>query len=312
MRLLVIKPSSLGDIIHGMVVASELKAQLPDCVIDWVVGDRFFDIVEQSGIASRIIIYERRGNLASIFRLIFEIRRETYDYVFDMQGLARSGLMTFFSKSVNKIGRKDARELAWLAYTETVDYPGPVHAVDILSAFLPAVGCSKKVSGLVGELENIYSRKFNTFLETEIRPNDLVCVFPESQRPEKKWLFFSEMIGKLLQQTKETAIVLLGNKPCAGGEIRSPLFFDLRGKTTLADVTFLIKHARLTIANDSGPLHISAALGRNTLGLFTATDPSRFGPYPPAQHTNRALSLENSPKEVDTVAKVATEMLAEA
>ncbi|MDR1303000.1 MAG: glycosyltransferase family 9 protein [Puniceicoccales bacterium] len=310
MRLLVIKPSSLGDIIHAMVVISELRAQLPNCVIDWVVGDRFFDIVDQSKIASRVIIYERHGNLASIFRLISEIRRETYDYVFDMQGLARSGLMTFFSKSTNKIGRKDARELAWLAYTETVDYPGPAHAIDILSAFLPVVGCSRKVSGLVDELESIYSQIFDEFLKNEIGPNRLVCVFPESQCSGKEWLFFSEMIEKLLQQTKRIAIVLLGNKPCAGDKIRSPLFFDLRGKTTLADAAFLIKRAQLTIANDSGPLHISAALGRNTLGLFTATDPLRFGPYPPTRHTNRTLSLKNSPGEVDIVAKIAAEMLA--
>ncbi|MDR0590601.1 MAG: glycosyltransferase family 9 protein [Puniceicoccales bacterium] len=310
MRLLVIKPSSLGDIVHAMVIISELRAQLPGCVIDWVVGDRFFDIVDQSRIASRVIIYERHGHLASIFRLISEIRRETYDYVFDMQGLARSGLMTFFSKSINKIGRKDARELAWLAYTKTVDYPGPVHAIDVLRAFLPAVGCSGKVSGLVGELENIHSQIFNTFLKTKIWPNDLVCIFPESQRPEKEWLFFSKIVEKLLQQTNGTAIVLLGNKPCAGEETRSPLLFDLRGKTTLADVVFLIKHARLTIANDSGPLHISAALGRNTLGLFTATDPLRFGPYPLTRHTNRALSLKNTPQELDIVTKTALEMLA--
>jgi ADP-heptose:LPS heptosyltransferase len=311
MRFLVIKPSSLGDIIHGMVIISELRAQLPGCVIDWVVGDRFFDVVEQSRIASRVIIYERRGGLASIFRLISDIRRETYDYVFDMQGLARSGLMTFFSKSINKIGRKDARELAWLAYSKTVDYPGPVHAIDILSAFLPAVGCSGKISGLVGELENIHSQIFDKFLKNEIESNRLICVFPESQRPEKEWSFFGKIIEKLLQQTKGTAIILLGNKPCAGDEIRSPLFFDLRGKTTLADVVFLIKHAQLTIANDSGPLHISAALGRNTLGLFTATDPLRFGPYPLTRHTNRALSLKNSLQEADTVVEIALKMLAE-
>jgi ADP-heptose:LPS heptosyltransferase len=309
MRLLVIKPSSLGDIIHGMVVISELKAQRPDCTVDWVVGDRFFDIVDQSKIASRTIIYERHGGLLSIFRLISEIRQEFYDYVFDMQGLARSGLMTFFSKSANKIGRKDVRELAWLAYTQTVDYPGPVHAIDILKAFLPIVGCNGKTSGLVRELDNVHSQIFKTFLETEVLPNNLVCVFPESQRPEKEWPFFPQMIEKLLRRTEKTVIVLLGNKSYGDDKIQAPLFFDLRGRTTLADTAFLIRNAQLTIANDSGPLHISAAMGRNTLGLFTATDPARFGPYPLKRHTNRALSLQNFPREVDTVVKAAIEML---
>jgi ADP-heptose:LPS heptosyltransferase len=311
MRILVIKPSSLGDIVHAMTVISELKVQLPNCTIDWVVGDRFFDIVDQSKIASRVIVYERHGDLVSIFRLISEIRRETYDYVFDMQGLARSGLMTFFSKSANKIGRKDSRELAEFAYTQTVSYPGPVHAIDILKEFLSVIGCEGKVSGFVRELENVNSQIFKTFLETEIWPNKLVCVFSESQRPEKEWSFFIPMIEKLLQQTEGTVIALLGNKPYIDSEIKSSLFFDLRRKTTLADAVFLIKNAQLVIANDSGPLHISAALGRNTFGLFTATDPFRFGPYPLERQTNMVLSLKNAPPEVDIVAQIAVEMLAQ-
>ncbi|MDR3317711.1 MAG: glycosyltransferase family 9 protein [Puniceicoccales bacterium] len=309
MRILIVKPSSLGDIIHAMVVVSALKLQYPDYIIDWVVGDRFFDIVHQSKIASRVIIYERHGRLLSIFRLISEIRQETYDYVFDMQGLARSGLMTFFAKSSHKIGRKDSRECARLAYSKTVTYPGLVHAVDILKEFLSIIGGSTEISGLVKELENIHSPLLEKFLEIEIIPNRLVCVFSESQRPEKEWSFFMPMIQNFLEQTEQTAVVLLGNKAFINNDIKSPLFFDLREKTSLGDIAFLIKYAQLVIANDSGPLHISAALGRPTFGLFTTTDPSRFGPYPPNRNTNMALRLNNVESEVDMVVQTAIEML---
>ncbi|MDR2200949.1 MAG: glycosyltransferase family 9 protein [Puniceicoccales bacterium] len=309
MRILVIKPSSLGDIVHAMVVVSSLKLQRPDVVIDWIVGDRFWDIVAQSGIAFRILRYERHGGIVSFFHLISEIRHCHYDYVFDMQGLARSGLMTFFAKSSHKIGRKDAREFSRLAYSRTVSHPGFGHAIDILKGFLDIVGCKTEVSGLVPELENIHSPSFETFLRREILPNQFICIFPESRRREKEWSFFLPLVKKISEQRKHTAILLMGSQPHCEYAISSPLCFDLFGKTSLSDTVFLIKNAQLVIANDSGPLHISAALGRNTLGLFTATDPVRFGPYPSHKNHNRVLCLKNLPHEVDSVTQVALEML---
>ncbi|MDR0740548.1 MAG: glycosyltransferase family 9 protein [Puniceicoccales bacterium] len=309
MHILVIKPSALGDVIHGMVVISELKKQLPECVIDWVVGDKFAEIVAQSQIARNVFVYERHGDLSSIFRLISEIRRENYDYVFDMQGLARSGVMAAIAKSPRKIGRQDARELSFLAYTQKINYPGPVHAIDILREFLDVAGCNKTVSGIVPELQNIFSSSFDSFLNTELASNPIICLFPESQRPEKEWHFFPNLVQKLIPHTAHAAILLLGNRKDKIPEIVSPHFFDLRGTTSLVDVVFLIKNASLVIVNDSGPLHISAALGRPTLGLFTATDPQRFGPYPILKTSHMVLQLNNTPDEVDVVTEVAHEML---
>lgn len=309
MRILIVKPSSLGDIVHAMVVVSELKRQRPDCIIDWVVGDRFFDIVDQSKIAQRVLIYERHGNLSSIFRLISEIRRQNYDYVFDMQGLARSGIMTYFAKSPHKVGRKDSRELSFLAYTETVNYPGPVHAVDILKEFLNTVGCNDEVSGMVPELRNISSPVYREFLESKVPSKDFVCVFPESRGPKKEWEYFGELIPEILTAQPNTSVLLLGSRTNKITDTDSDHFFDLRGQTSLADLVFLIKNARLVVANDSGPLHISAALERPTLGLFTITDPSRSGPYPAYKESNVALRLSNQPSEIGIILQTIVEML---
>ncbi|MDR2812853.1 MAG: glycosyltransferase family 9 protein [Puniceicoccales bacterium] len=309
MHILVVKPSSLGDIIHGMVIISELKRQLPECVVDWVVSDQFAEIVIHSKIARNVFIYERNGGIFPFFRLISEIHREKYDYVFDMQGLARSGIMTAVAKSSRKIGRQDARELSFLAYTQTVNYPGPVHAIDILREFLEVVGCSKTVSGIIPELQNISSSTFESFLNTELTSKSIICLFPESQRPEKEWHFFSALIPKLLPYIPHTVILLLGNRKDKLPEISSPQFFDLRGITSLMDIVFLIKNAKLVIANDSGPLHISAALDRPTFGLFTTTDPQRFGPYPIKKTSHMILQLNNTFDEVHIVTEVAYEML---
>lgn len=94
---------------------SVVKQRIESVVIDWVVRDCFRRIVEASGIVRKLFLFKRHGGLNSFIQLIKEIRTEHYDYVFDMQGLARSGIMTFFSKSDKKVGRSDARELSWLA-----------------------------------------------------------------------------------------------------------------------------------------------------------------------------------------------------
>jgi ADP-heptose:LPS heptosyltransferase len=310
MRILVIKPSSLGDIIHAMVVISALKAQVSDCVIDWVVGDKFAEVIKESQIARNVFIYERHGGLFPFIRLLSEVHREEYDYVFDMQGLARSGAMTWAARSLRKIGRRDARELSILAYSDTVTYPsGPIHAVDILREFLDIIGLSKEVSGIVPELNNIRPSNFESFLLSGTAFERMICLFPESRRSEKEWHFFSDLLLELLENTTDTTVLLLGQRKFGFAGIVSPQFFDLRGATSLVDIIFLIKHADLVIANDSGPLHISAALGRQTVGLFTATSSSRFGPYPISRPSNVALCLKNDRKETGIVRRVALEML---
>lgn len=309
MRLLVVKPSSLGDIVHAMVVISELKRQRPEIEIDWVVRDCFSELVETSKIAQRVFIYERHGGFLAFCRLLSLIRQQTYDAVWDMQGLARTGIMTLFAKSPRKIGRKDARELSGLAYTETIPTPEGSHAIDILREFLTTIDCNNEVSGIIPELENIFSEKYAHFLEQQIPQKPFVCLFPESRGFEKQWRYFHQLAEQLLASEPNIVLLILGPSPHQSFLTPSPRLFDLRGQTSLNDIVFLIRHANIVIANDSGPMHIAAALERPTLGLFTVTDPLRFGPYPVYRKSNVALRLENKPSEIDLVAHTAIEML---
>ena len=97
MKILIIKPSSLGDVIHGLQVATEIFEQT-HADIDWVIKSSLREIVEISNIIRRIFIFERHGGWSRFRQLIRAIRQEHYDYVLDMQGLARSGLLTFSAR----------------------------------------------------------------------------------------------------------------------------------------------------------------------------------------------------------------------
>ena len=107
MKVLVVKPSSLGDVVHSLRVMKQLKDTYSGVKIDWVIKNELEGILHASGIVNRIYMYHRRGGLLRYLNLIMEIRKENYDYIVDLQGLLRSSMITFFSKSDIKMGRAD-------------------------------------------------------------------------------------------------------------------------------------------------------------------------------------------------------------
>jgi ADP-heptose:LPS heptosyltransferase len=118
-RILVIKPSSFGDIVHLFPALGLLKRQYPDALLDFVVNPEFVSLLEFSPFpVDRTIIFERRklGKLSTFFPalsdLLSELRREKYDLIIDFQGLFRSGLCTFFSRGKVRAGFAAPREKA--------------------------------------------------------------------------------------------------------------------------------------------------------------------------------------------------------
>src|SRR5512133_302610 len=88
-QLLIIKPSSLGDIVHALQVATSLKAQCDDLRISWVVREIFASIVRACEAVDQVHVFERNGGVKAFLRLTNELRQTRFDYVFDMQGLLR-------------------------------------------------------------------------------------------------------------------------------------------------------------------------------------------------------------------------------
>src|SRR6185436_16564049 len=134
-ELLIIKPSSLGDIVNGLQVATSLKAQRDGLRISWVVREIFSPIVRACAAIDQVYVFERNAGAKGFLRLMKEIRKTTFDYVFDLQGLLRTGLMTSRARAKKKVGRTDAREMAGMFYDEKVPLPPEgkrSHAMEIL------------------------------------------------------------------------------------------------------------------------------------------------------------------------------------
>src|SRR3990172_305145 len=117
-RILIVKPSSLGDIIHSLPVLWALRKTYPDAYIGWVVKEVWQDVLADNPLIDHLIILKKGAS--GIFSAIRETRRIKFDTVIDLQGLFRSGVITFFSGATDRLGFSNARELAPIFYNNKV------------------------------------------------------------------------------------------------------------------------------------------------------------------------------------------------
>tara|TARA_R100000027_G_scaffold67687_1_gene67785 strand:+ start:3750 stop:4697 length:948 start_codon:yes stop_codon:yes gene_type:complete len=286
-RILIIKPSSFGDIIHGLLVAERLRSQIPGVQIDWVARDIFAGLVEASGLVDRVLLFKRSPG--GFVRVCREIRQETYDVVLDMQGLARSGIMTFSAKAKVKLGRFDAREGSRFFYKVSIPKPpgpGPYHAVEILRQFQRSMG--------LYDLDPVALDFAKSAAVPGSPPEGAILLFPESRRAEKEWSGFGELAKRLAAKYPDRTIGWLGtgDGPMGSSGQMPGNVVDYRGKVPLASLPAAMRNASCIVANDSGPMHLAAAMGRPVIAVFGPTDPRQYGPYPENCSTNVSIRGE--------------------
>lgn len=279
--LLVIKPSSLGDIVHGLQVVQSAARQWPECRITWVVRDRFAGLVEAAPFVHETIHYHRKEGIRGLWQVMKTLRKRKFDLAWDMQGLARSGLMIAAAKAWQKWGRADSREGASLFYDEMTDLPtgaGPFHAIPILQGFLKAGGLSTAIHQPL-ELSPGPVFPWAPFFEED--PRKLFVIFTDSRGVGKEWPNFDRLTHLIWQHIPGSRIAWCAGKPTSpSGDIPTERFLNLTG-CPMDEMIELVRQKSTFIGNDSGPMHLSAALSNRVLAIFGPTSPARFGPWPP-------------------------------
>jgi ADP-heptose:LPS heptosyltransferase len=226
-------------------------------------------------------VFERNAGAKGFLRLMKELRKTTFDYVFDLQGLLRTGLMTSRTKAKRKVGRSDAREMAGIFYDEKVPLPPEgrrSHALEILLQFCPILGAKPELCGALKfrEVDSLNLR----FADTRGGGKPIV-MFPDSRRAEKCWNGFKQLTELIIKENRNRKVIWAGSNYIHDRSGYPPeQFFNLTGNTSLVSLPALVQRADWVIANDSGPMHLAAALGVRVLGIFGPTDPRLFGPYP--------------------------------
>lgn len=278
--LLVIKPSSFGDIVHALQVMQTFARERPGVRISWVVRERFAGLVQAAPFVHETIIFRRRDGWRTFAGLLRQIRSRRFDAVWDMQGLLRSGLLTAAARAPEKRGRSDAREGARFFYNCRVPLPageGPHHALDILQPFLASAGVQPRIDFPL-QLRPDAAQPWQTFFAGD--PSDTFVIFTDSRGAEKQWPRFNELTSLIFRAIPGARVAwCAGQRAVPEVEVPADRFLNLTG-CPLDQMIALVRAPATFIGNDSGPMHLSAASGNRVLALFGPTSPQRFGPYP--------------------------------
>jgi lipopolysaccharide heptosyltransferase I len=288
-RIAIVKPSALGDIVHALPVLSALRGAYPDSHIAWVVNQSFEGLLTGHPDLNETIPFDRAG-ARGIFtapryaaRFAQRLRQHEYDLVVDLQGLLRTGLMTAAMRAKRKVGFADAREGARFAYGETVSPPAGIHAVDrnwAVAAYLGAGAQPKRFVVPVDPAEHTAVRK-----EFHDLPRPWFAVAVGAKWVTKRWPpgHFGELLARAQREFGGTAIFVgVKDDAALAAEAMSHLpaaSVDLCGKTSVPKLTALLSLADVMVANDTGPLHLAAALNVPCVAPYTCTKVSRHGPY---------------------------------
>lgn len=290
--LLVIKPSSLGDIVHGLQVLQSVTRQLPDCRVTWIVRDRFAPLVEAAPFIHEILPFFRKEGIQGLWKVVKSLQGREFDAAWDMQGLLRSGLMLGASHAKEKWGRADSREGAGFFYHRRVALPhgaAPYHAIPVLQGFPRALGLDPEIQFPL-LLEPGAKFDWSSFFQTD--PDLNFVIFTDSRGVGKEWPGFDELTRLIWEQIPNSRVAW-----CAGSKMEPSnlppdgRFLNLTG-CPLPEMIELVRQRSIFVGNDSGPMHLSAAVGNKVLAIFGPTSPERFGPWP--LHSSKTQSIQAS------------------
>lgn len=276
MKILVIKLSALGDLFHALPAVHALKVGLGG-EIHWVTQPEYRGVVDCFPDVDRVLLFPRRRVVSRLRGFLAELRAEQYDIVVDFQGLLKSAFVCGFARAKRRIGPSFHREFAHLAYSEVAGERNKNrHAVDENLDVIRHLG-------LPCDGEIAFPVKFPSAGRDEPRPR--VAVLPASRWPSKNWpaACFADTLSRISKR-RNISVFLIGRASDRGlcSEVADRMgdgAVNLAGEMALAQTGGLLREMDLLIANDSGPVHMAAAVRTPSLVVFGPTDPTRTGPY---------------------------------
>ncbi len=303
MKILVIKPSSLGDVIHALPFLKAVKDTFPDSGIDWIISRNLQDILDANPLINELIVIDKdswkdimnlRRTSREIYNLKKTLKEKHYDMVIDLQGLLRSGVISLFTSSPLRIGFDNAREGSKHLYNKRVSVNMISHAVDKNLEVAKAIGAEVKGIEFPLYVDESVREKAKSLI-SDI--DEYIIIFPSARWHTKRWPIenFASLISGLSIQC-----IIAGSRSDRLmaqriSELSTKTPLNLCGKTDLKSLAALISDARIVISGDTGPMHIAVALDVPVVALFGPTDPMRTGPYGWQDNKNLTVIKSNTP-----------------
>lgn len=284
MRVLIVRLSSLGDVVCSLPAATTLRSAFPDAKIEWAADPRFAAIVEACGAVD--MVHRVKPKFAPSSWPKFE---GEFDAVLDLQGLSKSAIVAARAKAKLRLGYHWQREGAWLVSSPVLPDPSSIHIVDqyvdVARAAIVALG---------GAVDPAQKTTFDLAHRVDIGPKlaeasidrPYVLLNPGAGWITKRWppASFAKVVDWIWDQGL-IPVALGGNAAedhaafaeVAEAATRAPI--AMTGKTNIAELVALVAGARAHIGGDTGSTHLAAALGIPAIGLYSITRPPRSCPY---------------------------------
>ncbi len=310
-RILLIKPSSPGDIIHALPVLRGLRRRYPDAHIAWLIAKPYVNMLEAEPTLNEIIPFDRKHygrigrswkSTTDFLQFVTSLRKRKFDLVIDLQGLFRSGFLARGTGAGARIGFRAARELAWIFYTHLVPRDETdKHAAERNFDAAALLGVDRGQP----DFRIAFTHEDTTNVRDLIREHvggdqRVIAMAPATRWETKCWpaARFGLLAAELHRASGLKSVLVGGKADRADGEIATQqaagAAVNLCGKTSLRELAALIDRASLVVTADSTPMHLAAAHGRPLVALFGPTNPVRTGPFGRARDVVR-LDLDCSP-----------------
>jgi heptosyltransferase-1 len=295
-NILLIKPSSLGDIVMALPALSALRRNFPKATITWMVRPEFAPLIEGHPHLDRILFFDRRrlgkawchpGAFAALTSLVAQLRRERFDAVLDLQGLFRTASLAWLSGCKQRFGPIWRKELARHFYTTAVPVCAEwVHVVDYYLRIIETMGAiDLTVEFLLPPKPSVTKAVAELLDHHSLEPGRYAVLVPGSAQPSKCWP--AERFGALADRfARDHGLAILATGSASEAPMidqisrhaESPIV-NLAGRTSLPELVEVLRQARIVVSNDTGPGHIAAALGKPLVMMFSWSNPLRVGPY---------------------------------
>lgn len=291
-HVLLVKLSSIGDVVHALPVASALKRAHPGLRLTWAVEDWTAPLVTGHPAIDNVVAFPsfapramtRSGWRDELGAALRALRAELFDVAIDLQGLARSAGLSRAARAGLRIARAGQREGAHVV-SFGVPIAGAQHAVEEYLAVAAYLGAATRpVTFGLQPARRALSTVMHAIAGAGARADGtLIVINPSAAQRAKHWPVarWCSVIDAL---SDAGLVVLIGG--AANRQAHAKVVeqcrsdpVDLTGRTTLEEVVALLKHATLHVAPDTGTLHIAAALGTPVVGVYGPTSPARVGPW---------------------------------
>lgn len=304
-NILIVKLSSLGDVIHASPCAQALRELYPQAKITWIVEQNFAGLLLGAPVLDEVIQvdlgYLRKASLVNAWAYLSSLkqalRERQFDLVLDMQGLFKSALIAWMTGCKERFGYGWQREGSWLISRGI----NGEHAKDhVIQAYLDVVRyLGSNVVEPVFPLPDLSEAKAKIFglLDGAAPPNNRIVLAPGASKANKEWpLTHYISLAKMLTADGWNVVVAGGKGDIDKGRQLTEAVhgvIDLTGKTSLQELAALLADATLFVSGDTGPLHIAVAVGVPIVALYGPTRPERTGPY------GKRATVLRAPKEAD-------------